>query len=86
MIGQTVHPLLPRPDHDELARQNFVKSFKLHIATKIVPGNKVVYERRVQPAFEKEHGRPPENRREILRAMTDDPYYGLWGSLFRSSQ
>ena len=86
MIGQTSHPLLPQPDHDELARQNFVKSFKLHIATKIVPGNKVVYERRVRPAFEKEHGRAPEDRREILRAMTGDPYYGLWGSLFRSSQ
>jgi ubiquinone/menaquinone biosynthesis C-methylase UbiE len=86
MIGQTVHPLLPRPDHDELARQNFVKSFKLHIATKIVPGIKVVYERRVRPAFEKANGHPPSDRRDILDAMSGDAYYGLWGSLFRTSQ
>lgn len=86
MIGQTVHPLLPVPDHDELARQNFVKSFKLHIATKIVPGNKVVYEKRVRPDFEKANGRAPADRREILKAMTDDVYYSLWGSLFRASQ
>lgn len=86
MIGQAVHPLLPMPDHDELARQNFVKSLKLHIATKIVAGNKIVYERRVRPAFEKAHGRPPTDRREILDAMIDDVYYSLWGSLFRTSQ
>lgn len=86
MIGQTSHAVLPKPNHDELALQNFVKSFKLHIATKIVPGNKAVFDKRVRPAFERDHGRPPEDRHEIRKAMMEDVYYGLWGSLFRTSQ
>ena len=86
MIGQTSHSVLPIPDHDELALQNFVKSFKLHIATKIVPGNKTVFDKRVKPEFERSHGRPPEDRHEIRKAMAEDVYYGLWGSLFRTSQ
>jgi len=86
MVEQTPHAVLPRADHDELARQHFVKSFKMHIATKIVPGNKAVYEGRVRPRFEREHGRPPENRHEIRKAMAEDVYYQMWGSLFRTSQ
>ncbi len=86
MIGQTTHPVLPMPDHDELALQNFVKSFKLHIAMKIVPGNKTVFDKRVKPSFEREEGRAPEDRHEIRKALADDVYYGLWGSLFRTSQ
>ena len=86
MIGQTSHSVLPNPNHDELALQNFVKSFKLHIATKIVPGNKAVFDKRVKPEFERSHGRPPADRHEIRKAMADDVYYGLWGSLFRTSQ
>ncbi len=86
MIGQTTHAVLPQPDHDELALQNFVKSFKLHIATKIVPGNKTVYDKRVKPEFERTKGRAPQDRHEIRKAMAEDVYYALWGSLFRTSQ
>jgi SAM-dependent methyltransferase len=86
MFEQVTHDVLPRPDHDELARQHFVKSFKLHIATKVVPGNKAVYEARVRPAFERAKGREPANRHEIREAMAEDVYFQLWGSLFRCSQ
>lgn len=86
MPDQTLHPLLPEATHDELARQNFVKSYKLHIATKIVPGNKTIYDDRVRPRFEAAMGRAPENRREVQKAMEEEPYYRMWGSLFRVSQ
>ena len=86
MTGQTTHGVLPKTTHDELARQNFAKSFKLHIATKIVPGNKTIYQNRVRPQFEREHGRAPADRHEIRRALAEDVYYQLWGSLFRTGQ
>lgn len=83
---QYAHALLPEPTGDELARQEFVKSYKLHLATQISPQNKTVYETQVKPAFEKEHGRPPKNRHEIRKAMNGENLYQTWSSLLRTSQ
>lgn len=86
MHTQVFHDLLPKPSHDELARQNFVKSFKLHLATRVAPGNRTIYERRVKPDFETRNGRPPKDGREVRRLLTREPYYRLWSSLERTSQ
>jgi len=42
MNGQIEHEVLPPATHDELARQNFVQSFKIYLAGEVSPGNKVV--------------------------------------------
>jgi SAM-dependent methyltransferase len=86
MQRQTTHAALPAASHDEAARQAFVQSLKLHLATKVVPGNRAVYERQVRPEFERRHGRPPADRREVAPLMRADAYYQLWGSLQRCSQ
>ena len=86
MEQQTQHPVLPDTTHDEQARQEFVQSLKLHLATKVVAGNREVYERRVQPAFENNHGRPPATRLEVAAEMHREPFHQLWGSLQRVSQ
>lgn len=86
MSTQFRHALLPRTTHDELARQNFVQSFKLHLATKISPGNRVVYEQKAKPRFEKETQRPPTNRHDVRHVMQDEPYYQTWSALQRTSQ
>ncbi len=86
MHTQVFHDLLPKPSHDELARQNFVKSFKLHLATRIAPGNRTIYERRVKPEFEARNGRPPKDAREVRRVLAREPYYRLWSSLERTGQ
>src|SRR5690554_4701620 len=86
MQAQLRHAALPRASHDEAARQAFVQSLKLHLATKVVPGNRAVYERQVRPAFERRHGRPPADRHEVAALMRDVPFYQLWGSLQRCSQ
>ena len=52
MATQLQHDLLPQASHDELARQNFVHSLKLHLATNVSPGNKVIYEQQAKPRFE----------------------------------
>ncbi len=80
------HDALPETTHDEFARQEFVKSFKLHVATQIAPGNKAIYEKRVRPVFEKEHGRAPKDRHEVRGVMQRDPYYQFWSELLRTSQ
>jgi len=86
MPQQLDHAMLPRATHDEAARQAFVQSLKLHLATRVVQGNREVYEGHARPAFERLHGRPPADRREVAEVMEDEPFYQLWGSLQRCSQ
>ena len=86
MAGQLQHDLLPRANHDELARQDFVHSLKLHLATRVAPGNKHVYERRAKPRFEQQAGRLPKDRHEVRHVMRDEPYYQTWSALQRTSQ
>ena len=86
MAVQLQHTLLPQASHDELARQNFVQSLKVHLATQVSPGNKVVYEKQAKPRFEKHAQRPPINRHEVRQVMRDEPYYQTWSALQRTSQ
>jgi SAM-dependent methyltransferase len=83
---QYSHELLPEATHDELARQEFVKSFKYYLASHVSPDNKKVYEEHVRPAFEKKHGRPPKDRHEVRKEMVKDEHYQAWSSLLRTSQ
>lgn len=86
MDQQFQHAMLPQPTHDELARQNFVQSLKIHIFRNLIPGNKVVYEKLAKPKFEQQHQRPPENRHEIREVMQDEPYYRWTSALKRINQ
>ncbi|MBD6618367.1 class I SAM-dependent methyltransferase [Komarekiella sp. 'clone 1'] len=86
MDQQFQHAMLPQPTHDELARQNFVQSLRMHIFRNLLPGNKVVYEKRVKPKFEQEHQRPPQNRYEIREVMQHEPHYRWLNALKRINQ
>ena len=86
METQHQHAALPAATHDELARQNFVQSLKVHLATRVSPGNKTVYEHRAAPRFSREHRRPPKNRHEVRSVMRHEPYYQTWSTLLRTSQ
>ncbi|RCJ15858.1 methyltransferase type 12 [Nostoc sp. ATCC 43529] len=86
MDRQLRHAMLPKTTQDELARQEFVQSLKLHIFRNLSPGNKVIYEKLAKSKFEQEHQRPPQNRYEIREAMEDEPYYRWTGVLKRISQ
>jgi ubiquinone/menaquinone biosynthesis C-methylase UbiE len=78
--------MLPQTTHDDLARQHFVRSFKEHLVKKIHGGNRIAYEARVKPAFEKAHQRPPGSRQEVRDVMTKDPHYRMFSALLRTSQ
>jgi ubiquinone/menaquinone biosynthesis C-methylase UbiE len=86
MKQQFPHSMLPQATHDELARQNFMQSLKAHIFAQVSPGNKVVYEKKVLPRFEREHQRSPKDRHEIRRLMQNEPYYQWWSALRRTQQ
>ena len=86
MLPQTAHPVLPRTNHDELARQEFAFEFKCHISTDIGPGNRPIAEKRVIPELKKSAGQPPASRIALRDAMNRDPYHQMWGSLTRLAQ
>ena len=85
-LEQHKHEVLPEPTHDELARQQFVRSFKEHLVAHVHPGNRLAYEHRVKPAFVKARGREPETRFEIRDVMVKDQHYRMFSSLLRTSQ
>lgn len=83
---QERHAVLPVPDGDELSRQEFVKSLKYHLSTRIAPGIRDSYEKRRAPEFQARAGRLPANRREVREAMAADRYFRMWSALERGSQ
>ncbi len=81
----TRHPMMPRTNHDEAARFNFLTHFNRYISSTLSAGNKTAYEKRVLPAFRAEHGRDPEHRYEIRDAMNQDQFHRIWSALKRNS-
>ncbi len=79
------HGVSPQPSHDEVARFDFLANFNKFLSGALGPGNKLTYDKRVQPAFEKEHGRAPKDRFEIRHAMNNDPFHTFWSALKRNS-
>jgi SAM-dependent methyltransferase len=83
---QVDHPILPKQTHDEAARQEFTKSFKGFIQGGLLPGLGPVFKTRVAPAFEREHARPPQDRRDIRAGMVRDTYFQHYAAANRIAQ
>lgn len=84
--AQFRHGALPPANHDEFARQEFVRSFKQYLVHHVHGGNRERYQHTVRPAFERAHGRPPRDRFEVRAAMSGDGYWRLFSTLLRTSQ
>ncbi len=80
------HEMLQDFDHDEKALQDFVVSFRAHLAGKIRPGLRAVYEKRVKPAFEKKYNQAPADKNEVGQEMHQDSHYQFWNAMQRKSQ
>lgn len=83
---QEAHAVLPLPDADEFARQEFVKSLKYHLSTRIAPGIRDAYEKRRAPEYAAREGHLPVDRRQVREVLAHDPYFRMWGALERTSQ
>jgi ubiquinone/menaquinone biosynthesis C-methylase UbiE len=79
------HAVFPELSHDERARYNFLANLNRFVSTVIAPGNKIAYDKRVEPNFLKENGRTFNNRHEVATAMSKDPMYQTWAALRRST-
>jgi len=80
------HAMFPAASHDEQARQDFLKSLRIHVTGRFHEGNARIFRERVAPEFERRTGRPPQTRREIRAAMDREPHTRWWGSLLRTTQ
>ena len=80
------HSMFPDATHDEQARQDYLKSLRIHVTGNFHSGNARNFHEKVAPAFEREHGRPPVTRKEIREAMAGEPHSRWWGSLLRTTQ
>ena len=80
------HPMYATPDHDEAARESFVRELMVHVSRDLTPGKRALYEARVKPAFVRAHNRPPKDRHEIRKAMEVEPYNQVWNALRRTTQ
>lgn len=86
MNQQGKHAMLPDNIHDEATRQMFVSDLKLHLARKVSPNLKTIYENKVKPILSKKLNRDVKNRHEVRKAMKKEPSYQIWSSLQRTSQ
>lgn len=86
IAGQFPHAVLAQGTHDEHARQTYISDLRMHILGDIGLGMQRVYESRVKPAFEKQHGRAPKDEHEVRDVMLDDPYAKVWSSMIRTCQ
>jgi ubiquinone/menaquinone biosynthesis C-methylase UbiE len=77
------HAVFPEFSHDERARYNFLANLNRFVSTVIAPGNKIAYDKRVEPEFAKQNGRTFGNRHEVATAMNKDPMYQTWAALRR---
>ncbi|MCS6987582.1 MAG: class I SAM-dependent methyltransferase [Sphingomonadaceae bacterium] len=86
IVRQAEHPVLPKPTHDERARQEFARSLKGFVQQGLLPGLGPVFQGRVGPAFARAHGRPPADRHDIRRGMVEDPYFQHYAATNRIAQ
>jgi 2-polyprenyl-3-methyl-5-hydroxy-6-metoxy-1,4-benzoquinol methylase len=77
------HALYPELTHDEIERFNFLAQMNRHLQTKVVPLVESTWENRVEPRFEAEHGRKPQDRHEARKALMVDPVFQTWSALKR---
>ncbi|MBC2669881.1 class I SAM-dependent methyltransferase [Novosphingobium piscinae] len=83
---QAPHAALPEATADEASRQEFAKSLKGFIQSTLLPGLGPVYQTRVARTFEREHGRPPADRRDIRTGMVKDLYFQHYAATNRIAQ
>jgi SAM-dependent methyltransferase len=76
------HEVFPQTTHDEIERFNYLAHMNRHLATRVLPAIKTVFDKRVAPQVAAAGGRF-ENRHDVRRALLKDAYYQTWSALRR---
>lgn len=76
------HAVAPKPEHDDIARFNFLMNVNRYLSTEVAPGLKTAYQldRQGTPEAEKK-----QNRHQIRKSMLDNPYFQLWSAMRRNT-
>ena len=86
VVEQTRHEMLVHPSHDEEALQSYVSDLRFYLLNEVGAGMRKVYENRLKGEFEQQHGRPPQDKREVHELMMSDHYTKSWSTMMRSCQ
>lgn len=79
------HGVYPETSHDEIARFNFLAQMNRHLSARVMPGVKLAFETRVEPAFKKTNARPFKDRHEVRKALLRDSQFQWWSALRRAT-
>ena len=71
---------------EEIAREAYILSLKLHINTILGPQLRNSYNNRVLPKYVAAHGKQPANRHVVRKEMLKEKTFKFWASLSVSSQ
>ncbi len=86
MVERLSHALHVAPTRDELSRQAFVSSLRSYILVDMAASMRRHYRERVEPAFQRDHGRRPANGEEVHEAMRDQDYFRYYSSVRYNTQ
>ncbi len=80
------HGMTPTQTHDEVAREDAVRTMRFHLYSQVSQGTRAYYGNVVAPEFAKAEGRALKDRSEVRRVMEDKTYVKFHLSLQRSVQ
>ena len=86
MKSQYLHAVLPKSNHDEQSRQDYYMDIRRFLASRVAPGNKLVFNKKVKPKYLNEHGREPKDRHEVKKLMVKNEYYQFYSAMQRHTQ
>ncbi len=86
MNNQTQHDMLVTPTHDEAARQDFVVSYRKHLASNVAPYGALFYNQLDKDSYIKKHGHEPCDRSEMREVMTQNQPYQFFSAMQRNAQ
>ena len=86
IADQTDHAGLLKGGHDDRAAQDFAFTLRNIVTSDLMPANRVVYDRRVAPAFRRATGAAPATPAQVRQGMDADSWYKFYLSARRTSQ
>lgn len=86
MNQQFQHRVLPKSNHDEEARENFLLLMREQVMGPLWAGNRTVYQNRLKADFEHGHGRAPQSRQEVQALLDANPFYQTYSAIHRTTQ
>ncbi len=79
------HAVMPRPNHDELAQENFTRALSIKLEAQLRPKLRAIFESNVRPAFVAKNQREP-TAREIAKDMRKIVASRMWYRLRTDNQ